>query len=321
MIVRPLQESDFASYDALAASHGSLYCTRAWLALAGTKSEPVGLFDDGGELVGGFALYRERRCGLTIFRQAPYTPTSGPFLAVKARNSAAILDAWRKAMEAVADYLDGQGAALTMLAFDPFLTDMLPFRWRGYKVVPGYTYRLDLTLTADELHAAMSSGRRNDISKARRDGVVAQPVGDLTIVRDLVLASFARQNKWLRRERLDAVLFRFATPANSYAYAACRDGLPLAACFVVHDTRTAYYLLGGYRADNRHHGAGALAVQAAVEHARALGLQVFDFEGSMVPAIEKFFRGFGGRLTPYYTVNKAWLPIEMALKFVKRTAF
>jgi hypothetical protein len=52
-----------------------------------------------------------------------------------------------------------------------------------------------------------------------------------------------------------------------------------------------------------------------------LGLRAFDFEGSVVPAIERHFRGFGGTLTPYFRVNKAWLPIEMVLKFFKRRLF
>jgi len=34
-----------------------------------------------------------------------------------------------------------------------------------------------------------------------------------------------------------------------------------------------------------------------------LGLNQFDFEGSMIQSVEQFFRKFGGRLTPFYTVN------------------
>ena len=59
----------------------------------------------------------------------------------------------------------------------------------------------------------------------------------------------------------------------------------------------------------------------SIRHAKELGLKTFDFEGSVIPAIERYFRGFGGKLTPYYRVNKAWLPLEMALKLVKRQLF
>ena len=32
--------------------------------------------------------------------------------------------------------------------------------------------------------------------------------------------------------------------------------------------------------------------------------KLFDFEGSMHERIEKFYRGFGARLTPYFVISK-----------------
>jgi hypothetical protein len=64
-----------------------------------------------------------------------------------------------------------------------------------------------------------------------------------------------------------------------------------------------------------------MSMVEAIRHARDLGLQTFDFEGSAIPPVEAYFRGFGGKLTPYFRVNKAWLPIEMVLKFFKRRLF
>ena len=48
---------------------------------------------------------------------------------------------------------------------------------------------------------------------------------------------------------------------------------------------------------------------------------VFKKERQSLPQIERYFRGFGGQLTPYYRVNKASLPIEILLKFIKREIF
>ena len=52
---------------------------------------------------------------------------------------------------------------------------------------------------------------------------------------------------------------------------------------------------------------------AAIQAAQERGLKTFDFEGSSIPPIERFFRGFGGQLTPYFSIHKAWLPVELAL--------
>ena len=59
-------------------------------------------------------------------------------------------------------------------------------------------------------------------------------------------------------------------------------------------------------------------IRAAILKAKEMGLQVFDFEGSIVPPIERYFRGFGGKLTPIFSVHKAWLPIEIGLKMMPK---
>jgi hypothetical protein len=58
-----------------------------------------------------------------------------------------------------------------------------------------------------------------------------------------------------------------------------------------------------------------------IEKAKSLGCSVFDFEGSMLKGVEKFFRSFGPTMHPYYTVNKANIFLEMALKLKKRATF
>ncbi len=58
-----------------------------------------------------------------------------------------------------------------------------------------------------------------------------------------------------------------------------------------------------------------------IEKAKELGCEVFDFEGSMLKGVERFFRSFGPELKPFYTINKAWKPIEVLLKFKKPHIF
>ena len=321
MIARRLQDSDLAAYDKLARLYGTLFNCSDWLALFGDNMQSFGIFEDGGQLVGGLSLYQERRFGLKIFRRAPFTPTCGPFLEVKAQNPVAILETHRKALECVVGYIEKQSAAILMLPLDRKIDDALPFFWHGYKVIPNYTYLIDLTVSLDQISKNMSSIRRNDISRATRDGLTVRKTTDMGVVKKLVLATFARQQKYVNQTVLEAILFRYAGSSNSCAFTTYRDDNPIATCFVVHDSRTAYYLLGGYQSEEQHHGAGALAVFEAIKHCRELGLKTFDFEGSVIPAIERYFRGFGGRLKSYFTVTKAWLPVEIALKFRWRQYF
>ena len=78
-----------------------------------------------------------------------------------------------------------------------------------------------------------------------------------------------------------------------------------------------YYILGGYDVDERHHGASAIAMWEAIKFTKEeLGLNQFDFEGSMVQQIERFFRKYGGKLTPY-TVS--WTKPSVRLLRVARS--
>lgn len=86
-------------------------------------------------------------------------------------------------------------------------------------------------------------------------------------------------------------------------------------------SKTTYYLLGGYDPATKHGGAGILCMWQSILHAKGVGLDTFDFEGCMLPEVERFFRGFGADLVPYFTVNKAWLPLEFMLKIFKRERF
>jgi lipid II:glycine glycyltransferase (peptidoglycan interpeptide bridge formation enzyme) len=231
------------------------------------------------------------------------------------------LESRRDILAAMADFLDQRKHALVTLSLDPRIIDTLPFVWKNFKVVPRYTYILDLTVSLEDLKRNMSSTRRNDISKAARDGLVVRQTTDPAIVRSLVQDTLARQHVHSNTKDLDAILFRFASENNSYAFTTYQDEMAIACCFIIHDARTAYYLLGGTCSNGKHHGGGALALSEAIAHAKKIGLSAFDFEGSMIPAIEKYVRGFGGQLTPYFSVNKAWYPLEMALKAPKRRLF
>lgn len=313
LTARPLAPSNLGAWDRLASAHGSVFDSLRWTSLFDPQLLRVGIFDAGENLRGGFCVWPERRLGLRILRNPPYTPHIGPFYEPRASNPAARTDEQRAVVEAMADFLASNGGAVMSMGLSFCITDWLPFYWRGWKVVPHYTYRIELKQDEKTLLAAMSAKRRNDIRKAGADSVTVEETVDTNAMRGLMLETFARQKMTLDRAATDRIFAGFPPGGGSYCLIARGAGRAVAGVYVVHDARTAYYLIGGY-ADNAHHGAGALTMWAAILKAKAMGLKVFDFEGSVIPRIERYFRGFGGELTPLVSVNRAWLPLEMALK-------
>ncbi|HUM81999.1 MAG TPA: GNAT family N-acetyltransferase, partial [Methanothrix sp.] len=266
----------------------------------------------------GFYVWEVFRFGLKMLRNPPFTPQIGPFFEYRAINPAARTDEQRAVVEAMAEFLTSSDASVVSLGLSPAITDCLPFFWRGWKVIHHYTYRIDLSRSEGELMAAMSTERRKNIRKARNDGVSVREASDTHTMCSLMTKTFARQNMSIPVATVGTLFSEFSPGSNSYCLISQQeDGQPVAGAYIVHDAITAYYLIGGY-ATNGHHGAGALAMWHAILKAKAMGLKVFDFEGSMIPPIERYFRGFGGLLTPIFSIQRAWLPIEMILKILPK---
>ena len=102
-------------------------------------------------------------------------------------------------------------------------------------------------------------------------------------------------------ERLDAACR--ARGAGAMLFARDEAGRVHAVVWVVWDRCAAYYLLAGADPDLRNSGAGNLLVWEAIMCASAV-TDVFDFHGSMLAPVERFFRAFGARQTPYLRVSR-----------------
>ena len=321
MSIRLLIDNEFEEYKELAKSAGSVFSSLSWVKLFGDKVKLFGIFDNSDKLIGGFQLYTTSLYGLKYFRNPPYTPNISLFFINKSQNQAKIQSSTKNILSELSNFLKKLPFQIISVGLPANITDSQPFTWDGFKVIPSFTYQIDLSSSLDTIHGEMMAERRNDIKKAEKDHIETRLEENYQVVSDLVKNTFDRQNKSLDEIHLNKILTEFANKENSFAFTSYQENIPISTCFCVYDEHTVYYLLGGYDKNNRHKGAGAMAIWKSIEYAKALNRNVFDFEGSMVKPIERYFRGFGGRLTPYYTINRAWFCIEMGLKIFKREQF
>ncbi len=118
--------------------------------------------------------------------------------------------------------------------------------------------------------------------------------------------TFKRQGKTLPYSRnlvrkLDAACAERA--CRKIFFAEDPEGKIHAAIYIVWDEYSAYYLMGGGDPELRTSGATSLAMWEAIKFASRV-TKSFDFEGSMIESVERFFRGFGATQTPYFHVWK-----------------
>lgn len=188
--------------------------------------------------------------------------------------------------------------------FHPSITNWLPFYWRGFRQTTKYTYVLDDLSDLDRVWAGMLENIRRDIRKAQRQLTVRSD-GTLESLLDVNAKSFRRLGKELPYSRAAARRIEAACSERD-----CRRmffvedpaGLVHSTLYMVWDEGSAYYLMGGSDPELRSSGANSLAMWSGIEHAAKVTRR-FDFEGSMIDAVERFVRAFGGRQTPYHYVT------------------
>lgn len=318
---RSLEPDEFAAYDRLVATNGSVFQTRTWIDSLNIDTDYLGCFDGGNRLVAAVPLFKRKVLGQKIIARPPFTPNSGPVLMSEARSTSKSIEFIRAVLNEVVEYIRSNRFRFIMLNFSPEITDCLPFRWAGYKVIPNYTYQIALSQSEEEIWKSFASVRRRNVRAALNDGVSIRKELNTAVVLQLVKKTFNRQSKEINYEQLEDFLRAFPNNDNSYSIVAYKNEVAVSVSFIVHDQRSAYYVLGGYDEDLGHYGAGALCLHEAIKEAKSRNLDLFDFEGSSIPHIEKFFRGFGGELVPYFSMNKALIPLEIALKFNYRDRF
>lgn len=91
--------------------------------------------------------------------------------------------------------------------------------------------------------------------------------------------------------------------ARKILFAVDREKRIHAAIYIIWDKNSAYYLMGGSDPDLRHSGATSLLVWETIKYAATVTKR-FDFEGSMIEPIERFFRAFGAQQSPYFHITK-----------------
>lgn len=299
-----------------------VFGSKAWLSMYGSSLVMVGIYKDEHQMTGGFYYLKTKRFGFDFIKLPPYTPHCGLFYQADNKNKASANSYAKEVMQEVCNYFSSLRGTLTILAFPAQVIDMQAFIWNKYKVVPNYTYRIDLAQSLEEIRAHFDPKNRNAINKALKEGVETA----LNQIPKEEVFRFFKENLGatganIYEEILRKILLGFAGDTNAFCYSAHRNGKLLGMVFCIYDRHACYYLLGAVDKQAGVQGVNNLLVQKSIEQAKALQCAIFDFEGSMLKGVEKFFRSFGPTLFPYFTVNKAVLPLELLLKFKKREVF
>lgn len=258
-----------------------------------------------GRLVARMPFVISQRYGLRRITMPPLTQTLGPWLYLRKAAYAKQLGEQKELMTELIERLPHHD--FFRQSWHWSVTNWMPFYWKGFRQTTSYTYLLDDLTDIDALWSGMQPNVRGDVKKARsRFNLVVRTEPDLDRFVTIHGLTFKRQGRKLPYsgefiERLDAACA--AHDARRMFFAQAPDGKVHAALYLVWDDESAYYLMGGADPALRHSGATSLLVWEAIQFAASVTKQ-FDFEGSMVESIERFFRAFGAKQMPYFEVTR-----------------
>jgi hypothetical protein len=238
-----------------------------------------------------------RRYGATVVTQPRLTPYAGPwFRPSSAKASNQFSERRRLTMELLS----------RLPRFDlfsqnlwPGISDCLPFHWAGYSQSTYYTNWYRDVANPELLWTSFLAETRAEIRKAQKrvEVIVSNDVERLCALHEL---TFTQQGQKAPRERafLRRVVEGAITQGHArIVFAVDEAGNTHAVNLTVFDKRSAHYLIGGSDARYRNSGAASLLVWDAIQFAARM-CPLFDFEGSMVEGISRFFRGFNPESVP-----------------------
>lgn len=291
-----------SAYDAFVAEspERSLFVTSWWLDTVAPGAWRPHTLEEQGRIVAAWpTVCRGTRLG-TVHAGARLTPFLGPLFAFDddpaRRRSLQV-----RSLDCLVDLLEP--FAHLEARCNPAFDYWAPLSWRGFAQTTMYTWRLADLGDLEQVFARVKGNVRGDIRKAERQGVeVAEGGLDefLSVQAKTAAHKGFGHEGGPALERIEAA----AAPrgARTILVARSSDGRVHAGAYLVHDDRFTYYLAGGNDPALRTSGAGSLVVWEGIRAAAARGLG-FDFEGSMIPGVERFFRAFGGEPTPYSVVR------------------
>ena len=231
------------------------------------------------------------------------TQTLGPAFSIESHKQSSMLSRQKELSEALIQRLPAFAAFRQNFHYS--IENWLPWYWAGFRQTTRYTYVHEDLSNPNHLWDGFDQRIRRSIRKAEKL-VSVETTEDFDAFWRLNQQVFARQDiSQPYSKQLVQRLDRVCAERGQRAIFIARDNenRAHAAVYLVWDDSSAYYLMGGSDPEYRYSGAQSLLMWEAIQFASNV-TEKFDFEGSMIEPVERYFRAFGGAAKPYHSVWK-----------------
>ena len=267
--------------------------------------------ENDGRIIARLPYVKARRFGFKTLGMPEYTQTLGYWIDDTGAKNAKKYSRYKELISELIDKLP-KGYSVD-LELDHSCDYLFPFRWKGFVLHLAYSYRIEDIHDSNLIWGVLADNIRREIKKAQKILTVEDnhTIDDLIFMQNKTFERQGRKNHGSNEllKRLDKTLTDH--DARKLLCAVDEKGRIHAASYFVYDSKCCYYLIGGGDPELRNSGASSLLMWEGIKFASSVSCS-FDFEGSMIEPIERFFRAFGGIPTPYWRVTKLNTALSIA---------
>lgn len=259
-----------------------------------------------GDKISGVWPYRlENKLGVTLLRNQPLTPYLGPYVIYPPDLKESKRDNFQH--ETISALLDQLPDAKYMhISAFPGMKQLGLFNKAGIDVNVRQTFLMSLHERIDTLFDKLNENYRRNIRKTEIEIDIEDEPEQIKKLWEFQKATLDRKDVSMHfSEELLIRLFEACVIEHCAAlWVARKDGEIKAILWHVWDDQCAYYLVGGKNPTTKDNRSMTALIWHAITESKVMDKKVFDFEGSMDPGVEKFFRNFGAERELYMVLQK-----------------
>lgn len=282
-----------------------LFLQYRWMEIVAKPEQwAVAIIQSGNEIQAFLPYFKKKKLQFDIITVPPLTPYMGPWIHYpEGQKDATRLSFEKKMMEQLINQLPKTDKYIQY--FHPAITNWLPFYWNGFEQSTRYTYIIDDLSDSEKLFKNLQGNIRREIAKAQKSLTVSD-CDEVQTLHQLKEKDFLQKGNEINYSKayFNQIYQKLKAQDSCKAWIA-KDvsGKPIASLLLVWDDESAYYLAGAVDPKNKNTGAMSLLMWTAILFSSSV-TNAFNFEGSMIEPVERFFRSFGAKQIPYFEIRK-----------------
>lgn len=259
-----------------------------------------------GDRIAGVWPYRvEEKINVKLLRDQVLTPYGGPYVSYPHDLKDSKRDNYQHEVieELLKQLPKTQFVHISAL---PGLKQVGLFKKSDLRVDVRQTFIMPLEERIDKIFSRLNEDYRRNIRKAEAELVIEN---EPALLKDLwTYQKSTLSRKGVRMHFSFEQLEKFHNACKEHEstalWVARKDDVVQAILWHIWDDTRAYYLVGSKNPEARNNRAMTLLIWHAIQESKLRDKKCFDFEGSMDPGVEKFFRNFGADRTLYFVLRR-----------------